>query len=86
MAVHLQVRELALLAGLLCGLTNILVDADHIPYYFLDIRAVVHFNAFHFGTGRFLHPALFFIALCCFACAGGLLVLNILKNWQTQGE
>jgi hypothetical protein len=86
LAVRLPLRGLALLAGLLGGLVNVLVDADHVPFYFFDIRAHVYLNAFHFQTGRFLHPAMIFIALGCLACAGGLLLLDILKSRQEHVE
>jgi hypothetical protein len=86
LAIRLPLRKLALLAGLLGGIVNVLVDADHIPYYFFHVWAFGYLNAFHFGPGRFLHPVMFFVAIGCFACAGGLLLRDILKSWQEHAE
>jgi membrane-bound metal-dependent hydrolase YbcI (DUF457 family) len=66
-----DIRLLALLVGLLCGLANVLVDVDHIPSYF--------------GIGsrnqrRFLHRGFFLVSLGGLACAGGLLLLLILTG------
>ncbi len=57
------------------------VDLDHVPVYILGARGIsVPFNVFHFGPGRFLHPALFFVGCAIFACAGGLLLRMVLKD------
>lgn len=67
-----DVRLLALLAGILCGLVNVLVDVDHLPSYF--------------GIGprrrrRFLHRGFLLIGFGSLACAGGLLLFVILSGW-----
>jgi hypothetical protein len=74
-------RSIALLAGILGGVANVLVDIDHLPYGLYDIQAPVYFNVFgnSMGEGRFLHPAFFFIGLLGIACSGGLLVLVFLR-------
>ncbi|WP_230742623.1 hypothetical protein [Methanooceanicella nereidis] len=54
------------------------VDVDHIPHIVFNASLPVLFNTFHFGTGRFLHPAIFYIGCACIACIGGLLVLDLL--------
>jgi hypothetical protein len=66
-----DVRLLALLVGLLCGIANVLVDMDHLPSYF--------------GIGsrnqrRFMHRGFLIIGFCGLACAGGLLLLLILTG------
>jgi hypothetical protein len=81
-------RSLALLAGLLGGLANVLVDIDHIPYWLYGIEAPVYLNVFGraMGTGRFLHPAFFFVGVAGVACSGGLLVLMLLKSRQKHAD
>jgi hypothetical protein len=81
-------RSVALLAGLLGGLANVIVDMDHLPYWVYGIKAPVYFNVFGraMGTGRFLHPAFFFIGLLGIACSGGLLALHFLKTWQQHAD
>jgi hypothetical protein len=79
-------RNVALLAGLLGGLANVLVDVDHLPLWAYGIQAPVYFNVFGraMGTGRFLHPAFFFIGLLGIACSGRLLALHFLRTWRQQ--
>jgi hypothetical protein len=61
------------------GTAAVLVDFDHIPRYIFDAYWFsTPFNVFHFGPGRFLHPALFFIGCGVLTCAGGLLLLMVL--------
>jgi hypothetical protein len=74
----------ALRAGILCGFAGMAVDVDHIPYYFFHANIPVLFNTFDFGTGRFLHPALFYLACGVIACTGGLLVLDILMAYTIK--
>jgi hypothetical protein len=73
-------RSVALLAGILGGLANVLVDIDHLPYWMYGIKAPVYFNIFGstMGYGRFFHPAFFFLGVLGIACTGGLLVLVFL--------
>lgn len=62
------------------GIAGVCVDLDHVPLYFFNILLSTPVNIFHFGPGRSLHPALFLIGCCVFACAGGLLLLMVLAD------
>ena len=66
-----DVRLLALLAGILCGLVNVLVDLDHLPSYF-------GIGPWH--SRRFLHRGFLLVSLGGLACAGGLLLLLVLTG------
>lgn len=79
--VYLRLSIGALLAGVLCGAANVLVDCDHIPYYIFRVDIIpVLFNIFGFASGRFLHPALFFVGIIGLACTTGLLCRLGLKG------
>ncbi len=83
-----SMRRAALLAGLLGGLANVLVDVDHLLYSAFGIRAPIYFNAFGraMDTGRFLHPAFFYIGVLGIACSGGLLALHLLRTRQQHAD
>jgi hypothetical protein len=88
LGLRITVRGAALLAGLLGGLANVLVDIDHIPYWVYDIKAPAYLNIFGraMEDGRFLHSAFFFFGLLGIACSGGLLVLLFLKSGQQSSD
>jgi hypothetical protein len=70
------------------GIAAVLVDLDHIPKYVFNTRWLfTPLNVFHFGPGRFLHPALFFVGCGVLACAGGLLLIMVLSDFaRALGE
>jgi hypothetical protein len=66
------------------GVAGVCVDLDHIPYWVFGVHLPTPFNIFHFSPGRFLHPALFIIGCCVFACAGGLLAIMVLADVASE--
>ena len=66
---------IALLVGVLCGITAVLVDIDHLISFTLNWPVT---------TSRFLHtPALIIggiILIACIACIGGLLLKTLLRR------
>ncbi len=65
-----DVLWLTLLAGVLCGVANVLVDVDHLLPLLRKART----------RGRVLHRAFFAVGLCGLACAGGLYLLLLLGD------
>lgn len=63
-------RSDALHTGVLCGLTGILPDLDHLPFY-LGLLA----------EGRPLHPAFLLLSCAGITYAGGLLAYRVL-GWD----
>lgn len=63
------------------GVAGVLVDLDHIPSYIFGAgRISLPFNIFRLGPGGFLHSAMFLVGCGVFACAGGLLLVMVLKG------
>jgi hypothetical protein len=63
------------------GLVAVLVDLDHIPRYVFGVsRLPVLLDVPHLGASRFLHPVSFLIGLGVFACAGGCLLVLVLRG------
>jgi hypothetical protein len=63
------------------GVAGVLVDLDHVPGYIFGVgRISLPFNIFRLGPGGFLHSAMFLVGCSVFACAGGLLLVMVLKD------
>jgi hypothetical protein len=69
------------LVGLGGGIAGVLVDADHIPGWIFGYRPYFYpFNFLGFHASSHLHSALFLVGLGGLACAGGLLLVMVLKK------